>query len=83
MTIQERIKQIEDWINDICGFHACNGTFVKVYEEHGKIVISTFKNRYFIRERKVGRGIQAMRIANHLGFTKIVDKTLIIGKNHE
>lgn len=88
MTILERIEIVKDFLNEFYGHNVCNQTFIDVSycRRNEKLVIYFNKKEAIIRERRKGRGIQAMRIINciykrfGLGHP-ITNKTLVIGKD--
>lgn len=92
MNIQDRIKQIENRINWYFGLKIYDGdTAVNMYSNHNdkKIIIRVLK-RFFVRERRKGRGVQALRIVNLIvnnwagpKLNPIRSKTLIWGRDNE
>ena len=86
MTLEERIKNIKTWINDYFDDNICDWRdFIDFSVKNEKIIISVNKKRYFVRERRKGRGIQARRIVNLLvkraGGKLLFDEKIILGKN--
>jgi hypothetical protein len=85
-TLTARIQEIKDWLDAYYGFPVCYEPFVEVYSQGDKIVIAVCRKRYFVRERRRGRGIQAMRVINligprFLGRPGMSDKTVVLGKD--